>query len=87
MYKKFSKNTHITLIICILLFTLTFGQVVLSAQKSNLVSLLRPLTVVVNSSFISPLVELFGDISVGQKVFIASNTVLRADPDTRIHLK
>lgn len=84
MYKKFSKNTHITLIICILLFTLTFGQVVLSAQKSNLVSLLRPLTVVVNSSFISPLVELFGDISVGQKVFIASNTVLRADPDTRI---
>jgi carbon dioxide concentrating mechanism protein CcmM len=84
MHSKFSKYTHISLITCILLFTLTLGKVVISAEKNELVSLFRPLTVVVNSSFISPLVELFGDVSIGQKVFIASNTILRADPDTRI---
>ena len=48
------------------------------------VSIANPVNVVVNNSFISPLVELFGDVSVGHGVFIASNTVLRADPGTRI---
>jgi carbon dioxide concentrating mechanism protein CcmM len=40
--------------------------------------------VVVNDSFISPLVELFGDVSVGRYVFVAGNTIVRADPETRI---
>lgn len=40
--------------------------------------------VVVNHSFISPLVELFGDVSVGREVFVASNTIIRADTGTRI---
>lgn len=84
MQANFSKNTHILLITCILLFTLTVGEVVLFAQKSDLVSLFRPLNIVVNSGFISPLVELFGDVSVGRKIFVAGNTILRADPGTRI---
>ena len=40
--------------------------------------------VVASSSFVSPLVELFGDVSVGEKSFIASNTVLSAEPGTKI---
>ena len=31
--------------------------------------------VVANSSFVSPLVELLGDVSVGEKSFVASNTI------------
>jgi len=38
--------------------------------------------IAINSSFLSPLDELFGDVSIGRKV--AGNTVLRADPGTRI---
>lgn len=40
--------------------------------------------VVGTSSFVSPLVELFGEVSVGEKSFIASNTILSAEPGTRI---
>ncbi|MBW4624901.1 MAG: carbonate dehydratase [Brasilonema octagenarum HA4186-MV1] len=84
MHRTFSKKFQMPIIIGILLFVLTLGEVVISAEKSNLFRLFRPLNVVVNSSFISPLVEQFGDVSVGQKVFIAGNTTLQADPDTRI---
>ena len=40
--------------------------------------------VVVNNSFISPLAELFGDISIGHGSFVAGNTVLNAQPGERI---
>ncbi len=50
----------------------------------GLVSLATPLRVVINNSYLSPLIEIFGDVSVGSGVFIASNTILRADPGTRI---
>ena len=40
--------------------------------------------VVASSSFVSPLVELFGDVSVGEKSFVAGNTILRADPGTKL---
>ena len=40
--------------------------------------------VVGSSSFVSPLIELYGDVSVGEKSFIASNTVLNAQPGTKI---
>jgi len=63
----------------VLAVTVTFA-----ATPSSLTSLFRSTPVVVNSSFISPLVELFGNVAVGKRVFVASNTVLRADPDTRI---
>ena len=56
-------------------------------QKSNQddeVSYTHSLPVTDNSSFISPLAEVFGEVSVGKEVFIASNTILRADPGARI---
>ena len=40
--------------------------------------------VAASSSFVSPLVELFGDVSVGEKSFVASNTILSAAPGTKI---
>ena len=40
--------------------------------------------VAINHSFVSPQVELFGDVRIGKQVFIAANTVLRADPRSRI---
>jgi len=55
-----------------------------SSDRGSLTSLQLPLRVTVNSSFISPLVELFGDVSIGQKSFVASNTILRADPGTQV---
>ena len=55
-----------------------------SASTASVTTISQPQRVVVNKSFISPLVELFGDVNVGQKVFVASNTVLRADPETKI---
>lgn len=49
------------------------------AQSGNV-----PKLVVATSSFVSPLVELFGDVSVGEKSFVASNTILSAEPGTKI---
>ncbi len=37
-----------------------------------------------DNTFISPLAEIYGDIYVGQGVFIAGNTVLRAAPNLRL---
>ncbi len=54
-----------------------------SASRS-LVEISAPVSAVVNRSFVSPLVESFGAISIGQGVFISGNTIVRADPDTRI---
>ncbi|ACO47927.1 carbonate dehydratase [Deinococcus deserti] len=39
---------------------------------------------VINRSFLSPLSEYFGTISVGQHSFVAANTVVRADPGQSI---
>ena len=55
-----------------------------SASTAGLTNISQRQPVVVNKSFISPLVELFGDVSVGQKTFVAGNTILRADPETKI---
>jgi len=45
-----------------------------------------PPRVVLNDSFVSPLVERFGDVRVGRGVFVAGNTTLRADPGRRVCL-
>jgi carbonic anhydrase/acetyltransferase-like protein (isoleucine patch superfamily) len=42
--------------------------------------------VAVNGSFVSPLVERFGDVRVGRGVFVAGNAILRADPGRRVCL-
>lgn len=60
------------------LSTLAIGVDVL-AQSGNVPSL-----VVATSSFVSPLVDLFGNVSVGEKSFVASNTILSAEPGTKI---
>jgi carbonic anhydrase/acetyltransferase-like protein (isoleucine patch superfamily) len=84
MHNHSTKQSKLALIIGFLLSALMFGTLANAAQKSDLVSLLNLPKIVVNSSYISPLVELFGDVLVGKKAFVASNTILRADPDTRI---
>lgn len=56
----------------------------IAAEKTSLMRLQDSQKVAMNSSFISPLVELFGDVSIGKKVFIAGNTILRTDPDTQL---
>ncbi len=53
-------------------------------KPDTTVTLQNPIQVTINSSFISPRAERFGEISLGQDVFIAGNTVLRADPGTKI---
>jgi carbon dioxide concentrating mechanism protein CcmM len=67
-----------------LLGILLISRGAIATETHPLESLFKPLQITVNSSFISPLTEMFGDVSVGQKVFIASNTVVRADPGTQI---
>ncbi len=41
---------------------------------------------VVGTSYVSPLVEWFGDIRIGEKSFVASNTILRASPERRVEI-
>ena len=40
--------------------------------------------VVFGGSFISPNVELYGDVSIGNRSFIAGNTTVSAEPGTRV---
>lgn len=80
MYKKI-RNKVITLAIGVLISILV-ATAVSAATRDELFSLASPTTVVVNSSFISPLDEVFGDGSLGKEIFIASNTIVRADPGT-----
>jgi carbon dioxide concentrating mechanism protein CcmM len=69
---------YTSLIVSTLLFIVSTAPPIFSASLNN------PMQIVVNSSFISPLVELFGDVAIGSHSFIASNTIVRADPDTQI---
>src|SRR5215212_11844046 len=41
---------------------------------------------VINGSYVSPLVEIYGDVEIGQRSFIARNTLLYAAEGVRIHL-
>jgi NDP-sugar pyrophosphorylase family protein len=42
--------------------------------------------IIVGTSYVSPLVEVFGDVYIGKQSFVASNTVLRAAPDQRLDI-
>ncbi len=60
---------------------------VLAAQsRTHQVDVSAGAPVAVNGSFVSPLVERFGTVRVGRGVFVAGNTVLRADPGRRVCL-
>lgn len=41
---------------------------------------------VYGSSYVAPLVEIFGDVRIGEHTFVASNTILRASPDNRLEI-
>lgn len=41
---------------------------------------------VVGTSYVSPLVELYGDVYIGENSFVASNTALRASPEQRLEI-
>lgn len=56
-----------------------------SPQKVRLVRA-HPERPAANASFLSPLTEVFGDVAIGRHSFVASNTVLRADPGARVCL-
>jgi len=69
--------------------TLTFSAttVVVAQQRGDRhVDVSTSAPVAVNGSFVSPLVERFGRVQVGREVFVAGNTVLRADPGRRVCL-
>jgi len=73
----------------ILAVTLTFTgttAVVAKQRRDRQADVSRPAPVAVNGSFVSPLVERFGRVQVGRGVFVAGNTVLRADPCRRVCL-
>ena len=58
-----------------------------SAQGgSELTYIGREPKLVFGSSYVGPLTEVFGDVAIGQKDFIASNTVLRAAPGNKVEL-
>lgn len=40
--------------------------------------------IIEGSTYVSPLVEVFGDVYIGERSFVAGNTVLRAHPDERL---
>ena len=51
------------------------------AQEGGLTRAEQGQAVYGENSYISPLTEIFGEVLVGQGVFVASNTVLRAAPE------
>ncbi|WP_102125294.1 carbonate dehydratase [Deinococcus planocerae] len=66
---------------------LGLGAVALAGGADGLFSRFRlDAPVVTNGSFLSPQVELFGDVTVGRGSFVAGNTTLSADPGTRVCL-
>lgn len=80
--KRFS---FLTIGIALISLLLTFwGGARAQEARETLASLSQTPLIAVNSSFVSPLVELFGNVAIGQKSFVAGNTTLRADPGTRI---
>lgn len=84
MLQRVKKQLQFTVLTGLILSAIAMVSIAIASETADPTSLFEPFKIVVNSSFISPLVELFGDVSVGEQVFVASNTILRADPDTRI---
>lgn len=61
------------------------GAVALAADAPvDLVDASATAPVLANRSFVDPLAERFGRLEIGQRVFVAGNTVVRADPGRRV---
>lgn len=41
---------------------------------------------VIGTSYVAPLTELFGEVLIGERSFVASNTILRAAPEQRVEI-
>ena len=41
---------------------------------------------VYGTSFVNPLIEMFGEVYIGEESFVAGNTVLRADEGQRVEI-
>ena len=52
-----------------------------AAMEGELSQVSRFQEPVYGTSFVSPLAEIFGDVSIGERSFVAGNTVLRAGPE------
>ena len=77
-------RTAVVSALCVALWGYAGANALEAPLSGSSVSVAEPLKVIINKSFISPLVEIFGDVNVGEKIFIAGNTIVRADPETRI---
>lgn len=84
MLKNAESRLKLFVFLGLIVIIFTLNTIVVNVHSQGSTSLFEPFKIVVNSSFISPLDEFFGDVLIGRKVFIASNTIIRAEPDTRI---
>ena len=71
---------------CAALAAVAVGAPAVAVEPEDQQRLGRERPVAVNDSFVSPLTEIFGDVRVGEDVFVASNSILRADPGRRVCL-
>ena len=62
------------------------GQAGAAGESGQPTNIGRPPEVVFGSSYVGPLTEIFGDVFIGQKDFVASNTVVRAAPGEKVEL-
>ncbi|MDP9425911.1 MAG: hypothetical protein M3P37_07715, partial [Actinomycetota bacterium] len=54
--------------------------------ESGQLTPIEPGEPVVGTSYVAPLTEIFGDVLIGERSFIASNTILRAAPEQRVEI-
>ena len=54
--------------------------------ESGQLTPVRPGNPVVGTSYVAPLTEIFGEVLIGERSFVASNTILRASPEQRVEI-
>ena len=64
----------------------TNGHANNAGEGGKLTYIGQPPKLVFGSSYVGPLTEIFGDVFIGQKVFIASNSILRAAPGNKVEV-
>ncbi len=56
------------------------------ASSAGLQQISETRSPVVGTTYVSPLVEVYGDVFIGEESFVAGNTVLRAAPELRLEI-
>ena len=62
------------------------GETTGAAEGGGELMAITPGEAVFGTSYVSPLVEIFGDVFIGERSFVAGNTVLRAAPEQRLEI-